>query len=553
MMFVADSPDAARTSGPRGVAPRRPGYPVAALASLGPLLLALLGLAAWATGALRLASLSADYIPMAPSTAVGFATISIALIALSLRATAATRKGSAVAAAALALLAAVKLVEFFTGAVLLNVEAVLVARPGAFGLVPLARMSPLTAVGFLLSGLALASLTGASTRRAVDAGAVLGAIVALAGAIVVLGYMYRAPLLYGGAVIPMALTTGLAFVGIGVALVANAGTGSAVLGPFRGSSARARLLRIFLPLTVVATLLNGILTNVILAHIAANPALLAATFALVSALAVGAAVSWVAGALGGDIDRAHVVLEQSREELERRVDERTTELVALNRELESFSYSVSHDLRAPLRHVLGFTAMLQRESGERLDDRGRQHLTKVDQAARRMSALIDDLLELARHTRIVMCKQRVDLASLIRDAQSELATQTSGRQIAWRIEDALPELLVDPGLFRLVLVNLLSNAIKYTARQAEAEIEVGIAASGNNEVVLFVRDNGVGFDMAQARNLFGVFQRFHAASDFEGTGVGLANVSRIVGRHGGRVWADAAVGKGATFYVALPS
>lgn len=234
---------------------------VAIADALGPLVLALLALAAWITGFLRLASVRSDYIPMAPSTAIGFVLLSGTLIAFAFDARPATRNAARTAAGLLSLLAVIKLVEFLTGAAVLNLEAVLVAPPGEFGAVPLARMSPLTAVAFLGAGLALVLLASSSTMGARDTGGILGGLVALAGATVVLGYVYGAPLLYGGRIIPMALTTALAFVGTGIALVALAGPASAPLRPFCRHSARARLLRVFLPLTVVAVIVNGVFTK----------------------------------------------------------------------------------------------------------------------------------------------------------------------------------------------------------------------------------------------------------------------------------------------------
>lgn len=518
-----------------------------------PLTLATLGLVAWVSGALRLASFRADYIPMAPSTALGFLLVSATLIGRASDAGEHARNPTRAAAGLLSLLAAIKLIEFFTGAAMLNLEAALVERPGAFGAVPLARMSPFTAVSFLMVGLALAMSAGSPRIVPGSAPGVLGGLVAVAGAIVVLGYIYGAPFLYGGRIIPMALPTGIAFVGTGIALVALAGPSSYPLRPFCGDSASARLLRVFLPLTVAAVLLNGVLTSVILGRVRANPALLAAVLAMVSAAAVGGAVSWMARTLGGAIDRAESIMKQSREDLERRVAERTSELSALNRELESFTYSVSHDLRAPLRHVSGFAALLEKNVGSQLDVKSQRHLRQVSDAALRMGRLIDDLLELSRNSRAVLRKRPVALAGLVREAQTEVAVQITGREVVWCVQEPLPEVMVDPSLFRLVLVNLLSNAVKYTSQRPVARIEVGTTSGTNGETVVFVRDNGVGFDMQYAHKLFGVFQRLHNAEEFEGTGIGLANVSRILHRHGGRAWAHAEVGRGATFFVALPA
>ena len=529
-------------------------YHQAALAAgLVPFVLAVLGLMGWLSGYLRLASVRAQYIPMAPSTAIGFLLVSAALTGVAFDGSPRVRHGVRAIAGLLSVLALIKLIEFFTGTAALNLEATLVARPADFGTVPLARMSPLTAIAFLATGLTLVVLTGFPARVRRDAGGVLGGLVALAGTTVVLGYVFGAPLLYGGRIIPMAVTTGLAFMGAGVAMVALAGPTVAPLKSFCGNSARARLLRVFLPLTVFAVLLNGILTHVILQRVQANPALLAAIFALGSAVAVGAAVSWMARSLGTAIDRAELMMTQSREALEQRVRERTAELSAVNGELESFSYSVSHDLRAPLRHVAGFTALLQKEAASQLDESSKRRLVQVSEAAERMGRLIDDLLELSRTSRATLQKRPTGLAVLVREAQAEVSVQASGRKIEWKVQELLPAVNVDPSLFRLVLINLFSNAVKYTSQRTVAEIEVGATAGTDGDAVVFVRDNGVGFDMQYAHKLFGVFQRLHRAEEFDGTGIGLANVSRIVQRHGGRTWAEGEVGRGATFYIALPT
>jgi PAS domain S-box-containing protein len=220
-----------------------------------------------------------------------------------------------------------------------------------------------------------------------------------------------------------------------------------------------------------------------------------------------------------------------------------------NRELEAFSYSVSHDLRAPLRHIAGFVQLLKQEAGPGLSAGCLHHLNVISGAAARMGNLVDDLLAFSRVSRVEMQKTEVDLAGLVREVLGELAAETRDRKITWEIH-ALPVVPADRGLLRLVLANLLGNAVKFTGTRAEARIEVGAAPGA--DPVIFVRDNGVGFDPKYTHKLFGVFQRLHSHAEFEGTGIGLANVQRIIHRHGGRVWAEGAVDGGATFYFSLP-
>jgi PAS domain S-box-containing protein len=239
-------------------------------------------------------------------------------------------------------------------------------------------------------------------------------------------------------------------------------------------------------------------------------------------------------------------------ELEQRVAERTAELTASNKELEAFSYSVSHDLRTPLRNISGFVGMLQNNIGP-VDGKTARYFATITSEAKRMGQLIDDLLALSRVGRTEIRKSSVDLNQLVRETRQDLSIEMRDRRIEWTL-DPLPVVEADAGLLRQVLMNLLSNAIKYTRHQDPATIHVGVAAStsGRAEIVIFIRDNGVGFDMKHADKLFGVFQRLHSAKQFEGTGIGLANVHRIIERHGGRVWVDAEPDRGATFYFSLP-
>jgi light-regulated signal transduction histidine kinase (bacteriophytochrome)/HAMP domain-containing protein len=241
-------------------------------------------------------------------------------------------------------------------------------------------------------------------------------------------------------------------------------------------------------------------------------------------------------------------VEQGRLDLELRVELRTAELRAANKELEAFSYSVSHDLRAPLRAIAGFVQILEDEHSGQFDADARRALERVKVNARRMGQLIDDLLAFSRIGRTTMTRQTVDVTALARAAADD-AIAASPHPIDVVVEP-LPPCYGEPALLQQVFANLLSNAVKFTSRASPAAITIGAKSDG--ETVYFVRDNGVGFDDRFAEKLFGVFQRLHRLDDFEGTGVGLAIVHRIVSRHGGRVWAESKVNAGATFYFTLP-
>jgi signal transduction histidine kinase len=248
------------------------------------------------------------------------------------------------------------------------------------------------------------------------------------------------------------------------------------------------------------------------------------------------------------IQERDTALQGVRDELELRVAQRTAQLEAVNRELESFTYSVAHDLRAPLRHIQGFADALIEDCAD-LEPAGRGHLNRIIESTRRMDQLISDLLGLAQVGRQELHFQDVDLNSLVRQVLDVMDPETRGREIEWRVGD-LPVLGCDPGLIKLVYYNLLSNAVKYTRPRCPAIIEAG-QTTRDGEPILFVRDNGVGFNMKYAHKLFGVFERLHKREDFEGTGVGLAIVQRIIHKHGGRIWAEAAIDEGATFFFTL--
>jgi light-regulated signal transduction histidine kinase (bacteriophytochrome) len=231
------------------------------------------------------------------------------------------------------------------------------------------------------------------------------------------------------------------------------------------------------------------------------------------------------------------------------VAERTAQLAAANDELEAFSYSVSHDLRAPLRHINGFAGTLIEEHSSQLQPQAQHQLKRIQEGTQKMARMIDDLLNLARLDRRSMTLQMTPLNSLVENVLHDLESETTDRKIDWRV-GSLPSVNCDPGLIRQVFVNLLSNAVKYTRRCERAVIEID-QSTVEGQLVLFVRDNGAGFNSKYSDKLFGTFQRLHSDEEFEGTGVGLATVQRIIRKHGGRVWAEAEINKGATFYFSL--
>jgi PAS domain S-box-containing protein len=258
--------------------------------------------------------------------------------------------------------------------------------------------------------------------------------------------------------------------------------------------------------------------------------------------------------MGVDITERKQAEEEIRKlnlELEQRVMDRTAQLEAANQELEAFAYSVSHDLRAPLRHVDGFLELLQKRAAPALDGKSQHYLANVFDSTRRMGTLIDDLLSFSRMGRWEMLKKPVELNVLVKEVIQEFEPETRGRRIRWHVA-ALPVVTGDLAMLRIALVNLISNALKFTRPRQQAEIEIGCLPGRETETIIYIRDNGVGFDMNYADNLFGVFQRLHRVEEFEGTGIGLANVRRIINRHGGRTWAEGKLNQGATFYFSLP-
>ncbi|MFZ0505712.1 MAG: ATP-binding protein [Chthoniobacterales bacterium] len=239
-------------------------------------------------------------------------------------------------------------------------------------------------------------------------------------------------------------------------------------------------------------------------------------------------------------------LRQARDDLQKR----SVQLEASNKELEAFAYSVSHDLRAPLRHMAGFSELLQKNSAQVFDDKSKRYVGVILESAKKMGALIDDLLAFSRIGRAETNKTTINLGQLVEEALAEVRRDVGDRKIVWKV-GKIPTGYGDRAMVRLALVNLISNAVKFTRTRTPAEIEIGQRPATDDQVVIFVRDNGVGFDMKYVGKLFGVFQRLHSTEAFEGTGIGLATVQRIAHRHGGRAWGEGSLNQGATFYLSI--
>ncbi|MFA4917853.1 MAG: GAF domain-containing protein [Thermodesulfovibrionales bacterium] len=248
--------------------------------------------------------------------------------------------------------------------------------------------------------------------------------------------------------------------------------------------------------------------------------------------------------------RAETEIKQLNAELEQRVIERTAQLEAVNKELEAFSYSVSHDLRAPIRHISGFVELLMQNTAQSLDEKSGRYLSIIADSTNHMGHLIDDILSFSRMGRAEMQQTLIKSDHLVKEAINQLQPEMEGRHVVWDIHP-LPEIYGDPPMLKLVWINLIGNALKYTRKQTPAKIEIG-NNEDKNDYIFYVKDNGAGFDMMYVHKLFNIFQRLHRAEEFEGTGVGLANVRRIIQRHGGRTWAEGKVNEGATFYFSLP-
>ena len=415
-------------------------------------------------------------------------------------------------------------------------------------LVRATRISPATAVNFVLLGCALVL---AGEKRFIG---VFQFFTLFGGMIGWLGFSHY---LYGGEpLIPygqMALPTAGAFLGLSGGLLclrADGGLMALLVSESLGGGMARRLVPavVFIPILLGWLRLQGQRAGWFGTE--AGVALLA----LANGLVFGCLI-WANATLLHRTDCRRKLAEEKllrlNADLEERVQERTAELTSANQEMESFTYSVAHDLRAPLRHIEAFSKILSEALGPATPPDTQQCLDSIRRVTNKMARLVDDLLKLARLSRLELKRQPISLGPLMDSVLKDLKSETEGRAIEWRIH-SLPSLEADPLLTKQIFGILLSNAVKFSRTRPKALIEVG-SLSDNNHLVFFVRDNGVGFDMAYADKLFGVFQRLHHSDQFEGTGVGLAAAERIVRRHGGRIWAEAGLDEGATFYFSLGS
>ena len=423
---------------------------------------------------------------------------------------------------------------------------------------PPTRISPAASVLFLLIGLGqMGYLAQRIRHRSRDLVAhLIGLVDGLAvigSGVFVLGYIYGTPFFAGTNFLPISAPAALAGLLLGMGMVALAGPAVYPLSLFAGDSTQSRLFRAFLPLTALLLLLLSLGQFYLVRFVPLNPALMATILIALFEIIIGGVILQVARGIGGQIDlavaerrRAEAELRELNATLEQHVRRRTAELEASNRELEGFTYSVAHDLRTPLRSVVGFSEYVLAHYAERLDDRGQDYLRRMSASARRMGRLIDDLLHLARIGRVALVIEPVDISALAAEVIAALRARDPARQVEVEIS---PHLVVqgDNELLHIALAHLLDNAWKFTGPRRDSRIVVG-ERSEEGERVLFVRDNGVGFDMAYVDKLFQPFQRLHTEYEFPGTGISLAIVQRIIQRHGGRIWAEGAVGQGATIY-----
>lgn len=410
------------------------------------------------------------------------------------------------------------------------------------------QMAPNTAMFFVLLGVAQILAVSRSVKL-VAVSAAIATIVALLSMFAIFGYVLDTTFLYGlSGHIPMAANTATAFMALSAAVLfsrPDSGLAKLLMRDDRAGNVMARRLLpacIFLPVVVGWLRLEGQRMGLFPVEYGVQ---LMMTFTMV---VLSSLVIWSALHLNR-LDELNRRSMEATNDLNRKLARSLNELEVLNKELETFSYSVSHDLRAPLRSIAGFSTVLIEDHVETLNPTARDHLSRITDAARRMGTLIDGLLRLSKLGRQSLSMENIDLSRLASGVASELSSGDPERRAEFEIQPGVVA-IGDGALMRAALSNLIGNAWKFTSKREIARIEFG-ATNEEGETVCFVRDDGVGFDMAFSNKLFGAFQRLHAVTEFEGTGIGLATVQRIVHRHGGRIWAESEVGKGTTFFFTL--
>jgi PAS domain S-box-containing protein len=647
-------------------------------------LLGTVGLLGWLTGLRALNSIFPQNAPIAVYATVFFMAVGCILVVYANRIWSPLSFFIAMAASAvISLIGFLGVASYFTG-VELTLESLIVPPGELAGGLPMGHISPVGGALFALVAptvwLVLRLRVSTLSRQA---GAWIAVLIAFTGGTMTVGYLMGAPLLYGGNIIPVSELSALGFLALGVGLAAAAGNDLTPLRFFTGDSLRARLLRLFLPLSTGLAIVQATARQLIMDN-AADPAPFAALWTISFLLLNGSIVVYAARAVGRDFDLAQLELRRTGQtlretrdylenllgyanapiivwdpdqritrfnrafealtsrtagevvgshlellfppderraqavqlvtrasvgehleveeipilradgqvrtvlwnsanvyaddgttrvatiaqgqditerkqaeleilklnaELEQRVVQRTAQLELTNKELEAFAYSISHDLRAPLRGIDGWSQALWEDYAGQLDDQARTYIDRVRSETQRMGRLIDDILQLSRLTRVEMRTEWVDLSAIAQTIASRLQESAPERPVEFLIERGLT-VQGDPRLLEIALWNLLDNAFKFSEKTPHARIEFGHTESQGHQT-FFVRDNGAGFDMAFTKKLFGAFQRMHKASEFPGTGIGLATVQRIIHRHGGRIWGEGAVNQGATFYFTI--
>ncbi|KAA0240630.1 MAG: hypothetical protein EDM74_00260 [Armatimonadetes bacterium] len=524
-----------------------------ALASLGISGIAIVG---WVTGEHLLASTSTEYIPMAPSTAICFVVLSMCIIFV--------RRKGATFFNVLGLLASSLVVAYCLLLLVIGygvggdvLERWLVSQPERFGEVVTGRMSIVTALCFLALGgsVSLNHFAAIHDRsdRTLAASLALGSLVI--ASLVLIGYAFGQPLLYGGSHIPVAVTTALSFVTLSVGAIYAAGPESWPLRHFLGPAPRAVLLRSFLPIGVGAIIMYSVICFALLREDGANTVLAAAATSALTGGVIVVTTAHIAGRIGKALEMAESLRLDAQEELlslnaelERRVADRTSELESANANLESFSYSVSHDLRSPLRSISLHAGVLREELGASAEGEIAESLEGIESSILRMDALITDLLSFSKVSRIRLERTTVDLADVARQL-SALVTARHNPRARVSIPDSMPA-QGDAHLIHILLENLLSNALKYSSQVEDPRVELGSFVEAG-ETVFYIRDNGIGFDPTLFDKALKPFERLHSSREYAGTGIGLSICERIIGGHGGTLWAESEEGRGATLFFTL--